>query len=674
MEKITDKLNALPPDANYFSLEFFPPKTQMGLSNLQPRLARMAHAFRPLFINVTWGAGGSTSDKSLELAEICQRQLGLTTCLHLTCTNMKKKLIDEALEEAKAMGVKNILALRGDPPRDKEYRLEGEEEEETDEPTLVWAADLVRYIRSEYGDYFCIGVAGYPEGHSDESHPADQNPLHDMPYLVEKVKAGADFIMTQLFYDIDKYLDYEKMVRGWDREVLGSIPIILGLMPIQNYQILKRVTKLSHASLPGSVLSRLEGIKNDDEAVKSVGVDILSDIIEKIKTTKKSTPGPRGFHFYTLNLEKVVGLILDRCHLIPPSTPEDNDLATKFNGISKDESHRPLRNGYDTPNNRVMTNSPAPNQPSTTTKAPPPSSDSHPSRSTEVAISQGLGSIGREATWDDYPNGRFGDARSPAFGEIDGYGPSLHLSPAAARSKWGFPTTREDIGTLFKKHVMGDLDQLPWSDGGDSGLKEETLVIRKELCDLIEQKGWWSVASQPAIDGLPSSDPTFGWGPKNGFVFQKAFVEFFVPATSWQTILRPHLLKPGITEEVSWYATDPTGADFESSELLSQPHLSRRSSQTKTAMNGVTWAVFPGKEIVTPTIIEEVSFRAWGEEAYGIWSAWERCYPVAPVAGIDKGVATRRLLSEVRQDVWLVNVICHAYREPGRLWEILHGA
>lgn len=648
----------------------------------------MAHAFRPLFINVTWGAGGSTSDKSLELAEICQRQLGITTCLHLTCTNMKKKLIDEALEEAKAMGVKNILALRGDPPRDKEYRLEGDEDEEMDELPLVWAVDLVTYIRKKYGDYFCIGVAGYPEGHSDESHPADQSPLHDMPYLVEKVKAGADFIMTQLFYDIDKYLDYEKLVRGWQNGVLGDIPIIPGLMPIQNYQILKRVTKLSHASLPDKVLSRLEGIKNDDEAVKSAGVDILSEIIEKIKQTKKTAAGPRGFHFYTLNLEKVVGLILDRCHLISPSNPEMNDLTIndlKLNGFSKDENHKPLTNGYDTPNNRVMTNSPAPGQHSTTTKPPPPASNTHPSRSTEVAISQGFGSLGREATWDDYPNGRFGDARSPAFGEIDGYGPSLHLSPAAARAKWGFPTTRADISALFKSHVMGTLDQLPWTDGGDSGLKEETSIIRKELCEMIEKKGWWSIASQPAIDGLPSSDPTFGWGPRNGFVFQKAFVEFFIPASSWHSTLRPHLLDPSIKEEVSWYATDPSGQEFESSELLAsslytlhqgqdRPSFSHNrssfSTQTK-AMNGVTWAVFPGKEIVTPTIIEEVSFRAWGEEAYGIWRAWERCYPMAPVSGSERGVATRQLLGSVREEVWLVNVICHAYREPGRLWEIL---
>ena len=164
----------------------------------------MSRALRPLFVTVTWGAGGSTSARSLELAEIC---------LHLTCTNTTKKVVDQALEEAKLLGIRNILALRGDPPRGDEYRVEGDEEDGGEQ--FVWAVDLVKYIRKTHGDYFCVGVAGYPEGHSDESVPAAQDPVHDMPYLVDKVKAGADFIMTQLFYEEEAYLTYEKLVRGW---------------------------------------------------------------------------------------------------------------------------------------------------------------------------------------------------------------------------------------------------------------------------------------------------------------------------------------------------------------------------------------------------------------------------------------------------------------------------
>lgn len=192
MEKITDKIAALPAESNYFSLEFFPPKTAMGFSNLRDRLDRMSRALRPLFVNVTWGAGGSTATKSLELAEICQRELNLTTCLHLTCTNMSRKSIDSALEDAKALGIRNILALRGDPPRAAEYQDSNENPEDAIDETFIWAIDLVRYIKKNHGDYFCVGVAAYPEGHADESHPQGQSLEHDLPYLVEKTKAGAD--------------------------------------------------------------------------------------------------------------------------------------------------------------------------------------------------------------------------------------------------------------------------------------------------------------------------------------------------------------------------------------------------------------------------------------------------------------------------------------------------
>ena len=116
-DRLPTLLSALPPSSNYFSLEFFPPKTSSGFSNLQARLARMNAALRPLFVTVTWGAGGSTATKSLELAEVCQRQLGVPTVLHLTCTNMSRSAVDDALEGAKEVGIRNILALRGDPPR-----------------------------------------------------------------------------------------------------------------------------------------------------------------------------------------------------------------------------------------------------------------------------------------------------------------------------------------------------------------------------------------------------------------------------------------------------------------------------------------------------------------------------------------------------------------------------
>ncbi|KAK3075122.1 methylenetetrahydrofolate reductase 1 [Teratosphaeriaceae sp. CCFEE 6253] len=624
-DKITTLLAALPPDATYFSLEFFPPKTQQGFANLHARLSRMAQALRPMFVNVTWGAGGSTSAKSLALAELTQRSLRLPTCLHLTCTNMSRKLVDEALEQARALGVRNILALRGDPPRSEEYRSvddtgSGEDDSNRD---FTWAVDLVRYVRKQYGDYFCIGVAGYPEGHSDQSHPDNQSVAHDLPYLVEKAKAGADFIMTQLFYDVEAYMKYEQRLREHESGLFKSIPIIPGLMPVQSYQILRRTTKLSHAALPAQVLKRLEAVKGDDEAVKR---------------------------------------ILERSNLIPPATPiitgpndaadhaiaeeEQNGFLIVQRGDNKDRQRRDssVRN-YQPRNRVVVSRDRASSTSSTRTSAfeAPEDEAGVPeinSRANTLAISQGEGAVGREATWDDFPNGRWGDVRSPAYGEIDGYGVSLHASIPEANRLWGQPDGIKDISTIFRRHLEGKIDAIPWSE---EPLQQETLTIKKQLLELVD-KGWWSVASQPAVNGKRSSDPVFGWGPKNGFVFQKPFVELFLPVADWQR-LRPLL---DAEEQITYFAGNAAG-DFVSTD--------------EQSVNPVTWGTFTGKEIITPTIIEAVSFKSWMEEAFGIWAEWQRVYK--------PGSASSRLLEGVRKGYWLVNIIHHGYLEEGALWEQL---
>jgi methylenetetrahydrofolate reductase (NADPH) len=381
----------------------------------------MSLALRPLFVNVTWGAGGSTASKSLELAEYTQHELGLTTCLHLTCTNMSQILIDEALERAKAIGIRNILALRGDPPRKEEYGDPNASQPESEEAVQFdWAIDLVRYIRKKYGDYFCLGVAAYPDGHADESHPERQDPKHDLEFLLEKTIAGADFIMTQLFFDIGAYKQLESTLRKDPSGAFKGIPIIPGLMPIQSYQSLRRVTKLSHAKLPAEILSRLETVRGDDEEVKRVGVDILSEIIDGLRKTDPTTK--RGYHLYTLNLEKAVSQIVERCKLIrelpTPSISasaieETSDSVTL--GIANLDRRR-LSGVNATPRNRVVvekTSAPANTMYEALEKEAGILKDDLANRENTLATSEGEGALGREATWDDFPNGRWGDARSP---------------------------------------------------------------------------------------------------------------------------------------------------------------------------------------------------------------------------------------------------------------------
>jgi methylenetetrahydrofolate reductase (NADPH) len=572
---------------------------------------------------------------------------------------MSRALIDEALEEAKVLGIRNILALRGDPPRSEEYNMHGEDDSNKD---FTFAVDLVRYIRKKYGDYFCLGVAAYPEGHPVDSYQDVQDPVRDLPYLVEKTLAGADFIMTQLTYDIDAYTKFEQMLRNHESGAFKTIPIIPGLMPIHSYKILTRTTKLSHVKVPPQIMSKLEAVKHDDDAVKRIGVDVLSGLVEAIK--KIPCPGFRGFHFYTLNLEKTVSFIIERCGLIP-DYPEDtnavvdDDYTTAPTGAqNRSLSRRRASSVNSLPHNRVIVDRlqvPSDGSSRASTHEAPAASAGMPAmppdRNTTLQISEGQGALGREATWDDFPNGRWGDARSPAFGEIDGYGPSLHVSGAVARRIWGYPVSREDISTLFRRHVSGDLYIVPWSEGGaeenSSGLNAETEVIRPELLKLIDSKGWWTLASQPAVNGVRSDDATFGWGPPGeGFVFQKPFVEFFCPSKDFQTVLKPLFAKHG-HEKLAWFATNVKG-EFESS-LPADPAHADTIEMNPNNVNAVTWGVFRGKEIVTPTIIEEVSFRAWGEEAFRIWDEWRRVYP--------RGTPTERLLEEVKSDVWLVCVV-----------------
>ena len=340
---------------------------------------------------------------------------------------MSRSLVDDALEQAKALGIRNILALRGDAPRSEEYRDEAQLLGGDSNDEFTWAIDLVHYIRKKYGDYFCIGVAAYPEGHADQSHPEHQDPLFDLPYLVEKTKAGADFIMTQLFFDVEAYDRFEKLLRTHPSGVFKTIPIIPGLMPIQSYQILRRTTKLSHAKLPPDIFARLDAVKGDDELVKQIGVDILSEIIEHVKKTQRT--GKNGFHFYTLNLEKAVAHILERCHLIPQALmeEEEEEEAITFDylanlvppeGAVASKNRRRLSSVNSGPHNRVIITKSSKSS-NASFEAPEDEAgvlkDPISTRANTLAISEGEGALGREATWDDFPNGRWGDARSPGI-------------------------------------------------------------------------------------------------------------------------------------------------------------------------------------------------------------------------------------------------------------------
>jgi methylenetetrahydrofolate reductase (NADPH) len=197
MVKIGEKIaNASNQSQPFFSFEFFPPKTDAGVENLYLRMDRMA-SLQPIFVDITWGAGGITKDLTMAISEYSQTYFGVDVLMHLTCTNMTVDELRQVLNAAKRVGIQNILALRGDPPK-------GSASWQPTSGGCNHAVDLVRLIRKEHGDYFGIAVAGFPEGHPNSAVDLDTEVVH----LKEKIDAGADFVLTQFFYDPQVFLDF----------------------------------------------------------------------------------------------------------------------------------------------------------------------------------------------------------------------------------------------------------------------------------------------------------------------------------------------------------------------------------------------------------------------------------------------------------------------------------
>ncbi|AET37629.1 methylenetetrahydrofolate reductase (NAD(P)H) MET12 Ecym_1400 [Eremothecium cymbalariae DBVPG len=621
------------------SLEFFPPKTEPGKNNLLARMARMS-AMHPLFVTVTWGAGGTTSEKTLELAEFAQRDMNLTVCMHLTCTNMDNSILDAALRRAKEAGIKNILALRGDAPVEENFDSTG--------AGLVqfrYAVDLVRYIKTNHGNDFCVGVAAYPEGHCEgEADGREQSPLRDLPFLKEKVEAGADFVITQLFYDVEKFLAFEELFR---KEVSATLPLFPGLMPVNSFLLFNRAAKLSHASIPDSVLDRFpHHVRGDDMQVKEIGVQVMVDIVEQIWT--RTNGRVKCFHFYTLNLEKSVANIFASSKILSTIAEDesaseidveaDGDLTIEDGKTESSENLKKRRRqssmNSERPYNRVILTE-GHNFDLKCNGAPP--------RKVVLSISQGSGSLGRDATWDEFTNGRFGDSRSPAYGEIDGYGPSMKVSVKRAYNLWGSPKCLQDIITIFTRYLESSIDTLPWCD---LGLSPETALIQEELIEL-NNRGYLTLSSQPSTNSSSSSDKIFGWGPADGVVYQKAFVELFVQKHAWENDLKPRIETS--SGSFSYYLGDSSG------------HFD--SNMEPQSANVVTWGVFPNSQILQTTIIEEESFKAWRDEAFSIWLKWSQLFP--------RNTPENTFLRQMHQDCYIISIVYHDFTDFDGLWSTL---
>jgi methylenetetrahydrofolate reductase (NADPH) len=278
-----------------FSFEFFPPRTEDGETNFWRALAEL-RALEPAFVSVTYGAGGSTRDKTLELVSRVRAEFGLEAMPHFTCVGATVEQLREQLDAMRAAGIENVLALRGDPPQ-------GQEEWTKTEGGLEFSAQLVTLIRGAYPE-FAIGGACFPETHIHATSPED-----DVRYLKEKVDAGARFLITQLFFD-NSY--YDQFVRR-AREVGIDVPIVPGIWPITNVKQIEKVTKMSGAAMPPRLLAELRAREDEPEAVLDFGVAYAT-----LQCADLLAAGAPGVHFYTLNRSPATRAILSALKLMRP--------------------------------------------------------------------------------------------------------------------------------------------------------------------------------------------------------------------------------------------------------------------------------------------------------------------------------------------------------------------
>jgi len=261
------------------SFEFFPPKTEEGERNFLDRTLPALLAARPDYCSVTYGAGGSTREKTLRIVDRIRSRHGLTTVAHLTCVGSTKEEIRDLLQQIRALGVRNVLALRGDPPGGGEFSVTP--------GGFEFASQLVKFIR-EFDD-FCVGVAGFPEGHI----ACKEGKYVDWGHLKEKIDAGADFVLTQLFFD---NADFYELRDYLTRRLGVKVPLIPGIIPILSGAQIKRFTGLCGARIPGRLAARLEQLGNDDAAVTEFGIEFATRQCEDLLHS-----GAPGIHFYTLN-------------------------------------------------------------------------------------------------------------------------------------------------------------------------------------------------------------------------------------------------------------------------------------------------------------------------------------------------------------------------------------
>ncbi len=377
-----------------------------------------------MFCDITWHpAGDPASDKptsSMKIAAVMKNYCLLETMLHITCYGQTKETIKRYLDKAKSLGIRNILALRGGLLTKVRYLFCQKNEKFTKQikdPAIGtewvyqsdgfnYATDLVRFIREIYGDYFVICVSGYPHG-----HPDCKSYQEDLIHLKEKVDAGSDFIITQLFFKAETFIKYVN-----DCRAIGIMcPILPGILPIQSYDSLRHIIKLSKLEVPQDIITTLEQIKDNDEAIRKYGIDMCVNLCKVLIHENIA----HGLHFYTLNREVAVTDILKQLGLWYAHSSLTRELPWKQTYVEQRQSEdvRPIFWSI-RPKSYVC----------------------------------------RTSDWDQFPNGRWGDSSAPSFGDLKDYHIfySHKINSKECLEQWGVELTDEtDIWKVFEGFLSG---------------------------------------------------------------------------------------------------------------------------------------------------------------------------------------------------------------------------
>ena len=461
-------------------------------------------------------------------------------------------------------------------------------------------------IRKEFGDYFHIGVGGYPEG-----HPNCQSLDKDIEYLKAKVDAGADSITTQFFYDCNVFFNFVEKCHNAGI----NVPIIPGFMPIQTYGTFVRIVSHTNVKVPDSVWKDLQPIKENDSKVKEYGIEyctkLCQQVLDYFNKKQNEIHNPMALHFYTFNLERSVTKILEKLNLLYFGQQEQQqEQEQKQEKQFKKKKQICNGNHMNEDDSNVL----------------PWQSAIGIQRRTQETVrpifwsNRNESYIRRTQHWDEYPNGRWGDNRSPAYGEFPNHYLLQHGHSKLLQSKqyresiWlneNDLQSFDNIYNVFVNYLNGNIKQLPWCM---EAIKSETSTYLLPSLKLLNKYGFLTINSQPQVNGAPSNNKIVGWGPNNGYVYQKAYLEFFVSKEKLTALL--DILNKD-SKENNKYSSITYQAVNKSNDLKTNCQL--------TDVNAVTWGVFPQSEIIQPTIVDTQSFLAWKDEAFALWKTYWQC-------------------------------------------------